>query len=1497
MMIWKQTIGVLVLSFICVDFLRVDALPIVRVKAEQKISDTQGNLDGILKDFDEFGGAITSIGDFDGDGIPDIAAGLPQDDDGAVRAGAVRLIFFNGDGTVKSHVKISATQGGFGGILNAHDGFGYSVAWLGDLGAGAPTPRALAVGQRHYPTDPGPATNACAVWILFLNANGSVNTQIRIKDGEGGFADALNNHMQFGFSLAALGDLDGVGGRGPALAVSGMEDDTVSTKTGIVWIFFLNPTNPSGIVEAYTRFSDPSRQQGLLSAMGDFDGDGVPDLAVGTPTDSDGDQAHCCKGAVFLLSLHANGTLKSSYKISEVQGGIPLGSFRGYRAQFGAGVISLGDIDGNGVPDLAVGAPYEDEVSANPDPDLGYQHPHGVVWILYLQRDQGTQVVKATKKIYPCSDGFTGTLNDNDAFGSALANADLDGDSVRDLMVGAYGDQDGVVPPGASATDRGAVWTVFLNADGTAKAGTGTSQCAPAGSPNSKHQKVSDTQGGLGLTGTLKNSDQLGTAITSIGDLDGDGVPDAAVGLPRTGDGAPNSGAIRILFLNADGTVKTHRKISNTQGGFSGTLNEDDQFGASVAWLGDLGSGAPTPRALAVGALHYSPYGFGQVMTPNESAIWILFLNADGSVQSQQKIKDGVGGFAASFSNQQRFAMSLAWLGNLGAGATTSRALAVGSIDTTRPGNVGVVWILFLKADGTVQDYTRFDSSTVNLSGAWPLGIPVVSALGDFDGDGIQDLAVGSPGDPDPVYFGTAQGAVWLLSLNVDGTVKAINKISKGHGLPTNAFDTDAELGTAVAPVGDLDHDGVVDIAVGVPQQDTSRGQTWIIHLKHNEGDGVVVKAIEKIFPGSNGFVGPLITGDRFGSSLALMPDMDGDLVPELAVGADEDNDGGQDRGAVWILRLNPSICGNGLVGPDEQCDDGNILDGDCCSLSCQLESTGSACPGGVCDGAGGCSTYTPTSTATETGTSTPTETPTDTATATPSATPTSSPTDTSTSTLTPTNTPTSTATSTSTSTLTATRTATATSTPTSTSTMTPTPTSTSTPLPACGDHIVQAGESCDDGNHVDCDGCDSNCTLSGPGNGVLCPPEQCDDGNVVNGDCCSAAGQFEASGGACAADNNGCTNDVCNATGVCTHPNNAALCDDGLFCNGTDTCGGGACSVHSGSPCSTQCNATCAEATDSCFDAAGTHCDDGDACTLHEVCDGAGQCVGEAVAVDFAVLRWPPVPPTEVELRLGRDAEAQGNVCADVIRLGRSACVGGDAIASKGSGTALTVGLSSTISGNVLYTTVSGTVVTGGGTVSHADRCFQQPCSGGAPNPPVCPLIIDPPASLPYLERCSSSACRAASRQAEWALLPQNLNAGTVALKRSETKSLPSTGTLGAGVVVIDVQELRIGRNATLQLVGGPTTQRVIVRVAGDVRLAKQASLQLTGGLTPEQVVITANGAGRLGADAHFSGTLVVAKTMTAGRDSITEGALLAAKDITLRASAIVRQHSFNGW
>jgi cysteine-rich repeat protein len=112
----------------------------------------------------------------------------------------------------------------------------------------------------------------------------------------------------------------------------------------------------------------------------------------------------------------------------------------------------------------------------------------------------------------------------------------------------------------------------------------------------------------------------------------------------------------------------------------------------------------------------------------------------------------------------------------------------------------------------------------------------------------------------------------------------------------------------------------------------------------------------------------------------------------------------------------------------------------------------------------------------------------------------------------------------------------------------------------ACGNSIQTSGEGCDDGNTMGGDGCRANCTVEACGDGITDPLEDCDDSNTVGGDCCSATCDYETAGSPCTSDSNPCTNDVCNGSGVCQHPNNTAPCNDLDGCTITDTCAGGTC-------------------------------------------------------------------------------------------------------------------------------------------------------------------------------------------------------------------------------------------------------------------------------------------------------------------------------------------------
>ncbi len=788
----------------------------------------------VLADNDAFGESVATA-DLDGDGVPEIIAGAGSDDAGGTSRGTVHVMFMNSDGTVKRTAEINDNTAN-GPVLDDGANFGISVAPLGDLdGDGVPDLAAGAVGNG-------------TVHVMFMNSDGTVKRTAEINDNTAN-GPSLSDNDRFGISVASPGDLDGDGV--PDLAAGAHADDEGGTNRGTVHVMFMNS---DGTVKRTAEINDNTANGPSLSdndrfgisvaSPGDLDGDGVPDLAAGALWD---DAGGTNRGAVHVMFMNSDGTVKSTAEINDNTADGPV---LDDDDRFGASVAPLGDLDGDGVPDLAAGAILDDTDGMD----------EGAVHVMFMNSD-GT--VKRTAEINAnTADGPS--LSSADRFGRSVASpGDLDGDGVPDLAAGAFLDD-------TDGTNRGAVHVVFMNSDGTVK-------------------RTAEINDNTADGPVLDDDDRFGRSVASPGDLDGDGVPDLAAGAVGDGAGGTNRGAVHVVFMNSDGTVKRTAEINdNTADG--PVLDDDDFFGRSVASPGDLdGDGVPDLAAGAVGD------GAGGT---NRGAVHVMFMNSDGTVKSTAEINANTAN-GPSLSDGDRFGTSVASPGDLDGDGVPD--LAAGAILDNGDGfRRGAVHVMFMNSDGTVKRTAEINDNTADgpvLDDDDQFGTSV-APLGDLDGDGVPDLAVGAGADD---ADGSDRGAVHVMFMNSDGTVKSTAEIN-GNTADGPVLDDGDRFGTSVASPGDLDGDGVPDLAAGANQDDAGGNSRGAVHVMFMNSDGTVKRTAEI---NGNTADGPVLDdGDRFGTSVAPLGDLDGDVVLDLAIGADRDDADGSDRGAVHVVFL-----------------------------------------------------------------------------------------------------------------------------------------------------------------------------------------------------------------------------------------------------------------------------------------------------------------------------------------------------------------------------------------------------------------------------------------------------------------------------------------------------------------------------------------------------------------------------------------------------------------
>ncbi|MEU8105822.1 FG-GAP and VCBS repeat-containing protein [Nonomuraea muscovyensis] len=336
-----------------------------------------------------------SPADFDGDGRPDLVVAAPYDDR---RAGSVTVLY--GDGRTVKLVQERPEPG---------DAFGSALA-VGEFDGDGCADLAVGVSE-EFAGERVPGADGNGAVELFHGSPEGLRPRGRLTP-------ARPSSDRFGAALAA-GDLDGDGrdelavgaptrGRGGAVVIHWMKGrDRLEITQRTRWV---------------RQAANVTDQWGAALAMGDFDGDGRDELAVGAPADT---VTHDGQGSVTVLDPARPRALMLTQSSPGVKG-----SAEKWDA-FGA-ALTTGDFDADGRDDLAVGVPGEGLSARQRAMDYG----DGAVHVVYGGRAglRGARTEMWTQRL------LKGEPRYYDRFGAALAAGDFNGDGDDELAVGVPGE-------------------------------------------------------------------------------------------------------------------------------------------------------------------------------------------------------------------------------------------------------------------------------------------------------------------------------------------------------------------------------------------------------------------------------------------------------------------------------------------------------------------------------------------------------------------------------------------------------------------------------------------------------------------------------------------------------------------------------------------------------------------------------------------------------------------------------------------------------------------------------------------------------------------------------------------------------------------------------------------------------------------------------------------------------------------------------------------------
>ncbi len=490
---------------------------------------------------------------------------------------------------------------------------------------------------------------------------------------------------------------------------------------------------------------------GAIEGRGsDFDGDGRDDLAVGVAGENTSGlvQVFYSRGAPGFVNV------VSGLKDESIHRGVPgAEGTRDVGAGFGA-ALAVGDFDGDGGHDLAVGVP--DEVGGSGEVHVFYSRGAGGLRTADGVRDQ---------VLHLGLPGSNGAPEAFDGFGATLAAGDFDDDGRDDLAVG--------MPSRAGGAGQVRVFYSL---------GSGGLRTASGVAGEAIHQDV------RGANGRAEPGDRFGASLAA-GDFDDDGRDDLAVGVP----GENGAGHVNVYYSRGAGGLRTGSGVDDEtlhQGvrRANGRRQPGDGFGTALV-VGDFDADGRDDLAVGVPG-DDDRLGAAQVFYSGGNGGLVVA----GTGVDDERIHRGVAGADGSRRSNDGFGSVLA-VGDLDANGRDDLVVA----SPTRSAGRGEITVFYSRGAGGLRT-PGVDDEVIHLglAGANELRVPgdnfgAALAVGDFDDDGRDDLAVGSP------HKGSAGGGQVNIFFG-----RGFVGLSTTLGVRSQAVHQDVQNANGISEPGDL---------------------------------------------------------------------------------------------------------------------------------------------------------------------------------------------------------------------------------------------------------------------------------------------------------------------------------------------------------------------------------------------------------------------------------------------------------------------------------------------------------------------------------------------------------------------------------------------------------------------------------------------------------------------------------------------------------------------